>query len=322
MAATRGAQAADAAIVVGGLTKRYGPRTVVDGVSLEVRPGEVVALLGPNGAGKTTTVEIIEGYRRAEGGTVRVLGTDPWRADRSQCARVGLMLQSGGFDMRARPAETVRQYASFHADPLDPDRLIDELDLATVARTPYRRLSGGERQRLAFAVALVGRPDVLILDEPTAGLDPVARAAVRERIGEARRDRRAILLTSHELTDVERLADRIAVLVAGKIVASGTVAELAARRQPRLRFGLDRALDADQLGRLGRALGASVGTTGEATYEVIDQAPTPALVAALAAWCDGAGRLLTWSRASGASLEETYLELVGPSAIPEPEADR
>jgi ABC-2 type transport system ATP-binding protein len=232
------------------------------------------------------------------------------------------MLQSGGFDMRARPAETVRQYASFHADPLDPDRLIDELDLATVARTPYRRLSGGERQRLAFAVALVGRPDVLILDEPTAGLDPVARAAVRERIGEARRDRRAILLTSHELTDVERLADRIAVLVAGKIVASGTVAELAARRQPRLRFGLDRALDADQLGRLGRALGASVGTTGEATYEVIDQAPTPALVAALAAWCDGAGRLLTWSRASGESLEETYLELVGPSAIPEPEADR
>jgi ABC-2 type transport system ATP-binding protein len=322
MAATRGAQAADAAIVVGGLTKRYGPRTVVDGVSLEVRPGEVVALLGPNGAGKTTTVEIIEGYRRAEGGTVRVLGTDPWRADRSQCARVGLMLQSGGFDMRARPAETVRQYASFHADPLDPDRLIDELDLTTVARTPYRRLSGGERQRLAFAVALVGRPDVLILDEPTAGLDPVARAAVRERIGEARRDRRAILLTSHELTDVERLADRIAVLVAGKIVASGTVAELAARRQPRLRFGLDRALDADQLGRLGRALGASVGTTGEATYEVIDQAPTPALVAALAAWCDGAGRLLTWSRASGESLEETYLELVGPSAIPEPEADR
>jgi ABC-2 type transport system ATP-binding protein len=322
MAATRGAQAADAAIVVGGLTKRYGPRTVVDGVSLEVRPGEVVALLGPNGAGKTTTVEIIEGYRRAEGGTVRVLGTDPWRADRSQCARVGLMLQSGGFDMRARPAETVRQYASFHADPLDPDRLIDELDLATVARTPYRRLSGGERQRLAFAVALVGRPDVLILDEPTAGLDPVARAAVRERIGEARRDRRAILLTSHELTDVERLADRIAVLVAGKIVASGTVAELAARRQPRLRFGLDRALDADQLGRLGRALGASVGTTGEATYEVIDQAPTPALVAALAAWCDGAGRLLTWSRASGESLEETYPELVGPSAIPEPEADR
>jgi ABC-2 type transport system ATP-binding protein len=321
VAATRGAQAADAAIVVGGLIKRYGARTVVDSVSLEVRPGEVVALLGPNGAGKTTTVEIIEGYRRADGGTIRVLGTDPWRADRSQRARVGLMLQSGGFDMRARPAETVRQYASFHADPLDPDRLIDELGLATVARTPYRRLSGGERQRLAFAVALVGRPDVLILDEPTAGLDPVARAAVRELIGEARRDGRAILLTTHELTDVERIADRIAVLVAGRIVARGTVADLAAR-QPRLRFGLDRALDADELDRLGRTLAASVGATGEATYEVMDTAPTPALVAALAAWCDGAGRLVTWSRASGGSLEETYLELVGPSAMPEPEADR
>jgi ABC-2 type transport system ATP-binding protein len=310
------------AIVVDALTKRYVERPVVDGVSFEVRPGEVVALLGPNGAGKTTTVEIIEGYRRADGGTVRVLGTDPWRAGRDVRARVGLMLQSGGFDMRARPAETVRQFASFHADPLDPDRLIDELGLATVAATPYRRLSGGERQRLAFAVALVGRSEVLILDEPTAGLDPVARATVRERIDGARRDGRAILLTTHELTDVERVADRIAILVAGRIVATGTVAELAARRRARLRFGLDRDLDADELGRLGGALGAPVRTTAEATYEVIDRAPTPALVAALAAWCEGAGRLLTWSRASSGSLEEGYMELVGAPSAPEPEGDQ
>ena len=303
-------------IAVDGLTKRYADRTVVDGVSLEVRPGEVVALLGPNGAGKTTTVEIIEGYRRADGGTVRVLDADPWRAGRDQRARVGLMLQSGGFDMRARPRETVRQFAAFHAESLDADGLIDALGLSDVADTPYRRLSGGERQRLAFAVALVGRPDVLILDEPTAGMDPVVRAAVRERIGEARRDGGAILLTSHELAEVERLADRICILVAGRIVARGTAAELAAGLRPRLRFGLDLPLGAGDLEALQRALGASVAASGETAFEVVDVAPTPALVAALAAWCEAAGRLLTWTRTAGGSLEDAYVDLVGTDAAP------
>ena len=301
----------DPAILVDGLTKRYRDRTVVDGASLVVRSGEVVALLGPNGAGKTTTVEIIEGYRRTDGGTIRVLGADPWRAGRDERARVGLMLQSGGFDMRARPRETIRQYAAFHAGPLDADGLVDSLGLADVADTPYRRLSGGERQRLAFAVALVGRPDVLILDEPTAGMDPVVRAAVRDRIGEVRRDGGAILLTSHELADVERLADRICILVAGRIVASGTVAELAAGLRPRLRFGLDRPLDTGELEGLRRALGAAVAEHGESGYEVADAPPTPALLAALAAWCEGTGRLITWSRATGGSLEDAYIELVG-----------
>ncbi|HET8785830.1 MAG TPA: ABC transporter ATP-binding protein, partial [Candidatus Limnocylindrales bacterium] len=142
--------AGDPPIVVDDLAKRYGDRVVVDGVSLEVGAGEVVALLGPNGAGKTTTVEIIEGYRRANGGTVRVLGRDPGRATRDHRARIGLMLQSGGFDMRARPGETLRQYAAFHTAPASPETLLDELGLRTIERTPYRRLSGGERQRLAF----------------------------------------------------------------------------------------------------------------------------------------------------------------------------
>ena len=311
MAGSGVATTAGPAIVVEGLTKRYGDRTVVDGASLEVRSGEVVALLGPNGAGKSTTVEVIEGYRRADGGTIRVLGADPWRADRNQRARVGLMLQSGGFDMRARPRETVRQYAAFHVDPLDPDGLVDSLGLSDVAATPYRRLSGGERQRLAFAVALVGRPDVLILDEPTAGMDPVVRAAVRERIGEVRRGGGAVLLTSHELADIERLADRICILVAGRIVASGTPAELAAGLRPRLRFGLDQPLDRAQLEGLGRALGGRVARSGGSGYEVVDVPPTPALVAALATWCEATGRLIAWSRASGGSLEDTYLSLVG-----------
>ncbi len=299
------------AVIVDAVAKRYGRRPVVDGVSLEVRAGEVVALLGPNGAGKTTTVEIIEGYRRADSGTVRVLGTDPWRAARAHRARVGLMLQSGGFDMRARPAETLRQYAAFHSDSIPADELIAELGLGAVARTPYRRLSGGERQRLAFAVALVGHPDVLILDEPTAGMDPEARAVVRGRIDAARADGRAILLTSHELPDVERLADRIHILVGGRIVASGSVSELAAARTRTLRFAVDRALGAGEIEALGRAVGARVvasGTSG--SYEVVDVQPTPALVASVASWCAEAGCLITSSRTTGATLEDTYLDLV------------
>ena len=214
------------AVVATDLVKRYDERAVVDGVSLTVAPGEIVALLGPNGAGKTTTVEIIEGYRRPDGGSVRVLGVDPLTGGRELRARVGLMLQEGGFDIRARPRETLRQYAAFHADARDPDELLRTVGLERVARTPYRRLSGGERQRLALAVALVGRPEVVILDEPTAGMDPEARAITRDLIRGLRADGVAMLLTSHDLVDVERLADRVVIMVAGRVRASGAPAAL------------------------------------------------------------------------------------------------
>jgi ABC-2 type transport system ATP-binding protein len=301
----------DPVIAVEELTKRYGARTVLDGLSLEVRAGEVVAMLGPNGAGKTTTVEIVEGYRSADAGSVRVLGTDPARRGREHRARVGLMLQEGGIDLRARPAESIRQYAAFHVDPLDPEGLLDELGLRSVATTPYRRLSGGERQRLGFALALIGRPEVLVLDEPTAGMDPEARAVVRARIATERGGGAAILITSHELADVERIADRIAILVDGRIVASGTPAELAAGLRPRLRFRLDTALDAQALGWLSTALGAEVSVLDGSRYEVGDTEPTPRLVAGLAAWCEAAGRLIVESHSIGGTLEDVYLELTG-----------
>jgi ABC-2 type transport system ATP-binding protein len=306
------------AIEIDGLTKRYGDRVAVDGLSLEVEAGEVVALLGPNGAGKTTTVEVVEGYRRVDAGRVRVLGTDPWRAISSHRARVGLMLQEGGVDLRARPAETLRQYAAFHVDPLEPGALLDELGLGAVAATPFRRLSGGERQRLGFALALVGRPDVLVLDEPTAGLDPEARRVVRARIESERARGVAILLTTHELPDVERLADRIAVLVDGRIVARGTVAELAAGVASRLRFTLDRGLDPTELAALSRVLGASVSSSGDRAYVVEGTPPTPALLASLAASCQGADRLITSSHAVGGTLEDAYLELVAAGRGREP----
>ena len=307
----------DPMVVVDGLVKRYGPRTVLDGVSLTVGAGELVALLGPNGAGKTTTVEIIEGYRAADGGTARVLGVDPVAGGRALTARVGLMLQGGGIDPRAQPRETLRQYGRFHADPRDPDELLDLVGLSAVARTRYRRLSGGERQRLGLALALVGRPEVVILDEPTAGMDPEARATTRAIVADLRSEGAAILMTSHDLTDVERLADRIYVLAAGRIVAAGTPAELRAAVTARLRFRLDRALGEDEVAGLERALGAiRPGTTvrpdGDGgRYLLEGAAPDAAVVAALAGWCATAGRLIVELRTSGGSLEDAYLELVG-----------
>ena len=306
---------AEPSIVVDGVRKRYGARTVVDSVSFVVRPGELVAVLGPNGAGKTTTVEMIEGYRAADDGHVRVLGTDPRSGGRTLRARVGLMLQDGGFDIRARPLETLRQYAAFHADPRSPDELLALVGLSDVARTPYRRLSGGERQRLALAVALVGRPDVAILDEPTAGMDPEARSATRAILHELRGQGVAILLTSHDLTDVERLADRIVLMAEGRVRATGTVAELTAGLRPRLRIVLDRPLDDGERGAFAAAIAAAVVTLEPGRYEIDGRAPTPELVAAVTAWCAAAGRLVLESRSAGGTLEEAYLELVGEGAV-------
>jgi ABC-2 type transport system ATP-binding protein len=232
-------------------------------------------------------------------------------------ARVGLMLQGGGIDPRAQPRETLQQYGRFHADPRDADELLDLVGLRAVERTRYRRLSGGERQRLGLALALVGRPEVVVLDEPTAGMDPEARAATRAIVMSLRDSGVAILMTSHDLTDVERLANRICILDGGRIVASGTPDELAAGIAPRLRFRMDRPLaDGDRLD-LERALasaraGATVVLDQDGPrYRVDNVAPDATLIGALAGWCATADRLIVELRTGGSSLEETYLELVG-----------
>jgi ABC-2 type transport system ATP-binding protein len=309
------------AIRIDGLIKRYDGRPVVDGLDLTVDQGSITALLGPNGAGKTTTVEIVEGYRRPDGGTVSVLGLDPWRQGRALRERLGLMLQEGGVQPMARPRELLRLYASFWRDPLEPDALLGELGLETAARTPWRRLSGGERQRLSLALALVGRPDLLILDEPTAGMDPAAKVAARERIRELRDSGVTILLTSHELVDVERLADRIAIIDHGRLVALGTPMELLAGAGPRLRLRLERPLSADERGSLEAAI-ARVGASRVAVLDeprslvVEDVEPSPALTAAVAAWLAEVDVHALEIRTMGPSLEERYLELVGPAAAP------
>ena len=324
-AAPAGAGAAGPpAIEVDGLRKAYGARPVLEGVSFAVPRGSLFALLGPNGAGKTTTVEILEGYRRADAGTVRVLGLDPARDRQALRARVGLMLQEGGIDNRSTPREVLRLYARLFRDPEDPDALLESVDLGRAASTRYRRLSGGEKQRLGLALALLGRPELLVLDEPTAGMDPAAKQATRERIAALRDHGTTILLTTHELGDVERLADGVAVLDRGRVVAAGTPAELTGAGAPRVRFRLSAALDAGDAAALAEALRASgegagrgekdlaIRDAGGGAYEVagLSAAPDPRLVAALAAWCAERGLLVTELHVGAASLEERYLELV------------
>ncbi len=318
------------AVRVQDVRKRYGTREILTGVSFDVHRGELFSLLGPNGAGKTTTVEIVEGYRRPDGGSVRVLGLDPMRDGARLRPRIGLMLQEGGIDNRTTPREVLRLYARFYRDPEDPDSMLETVDLERAAGTRYRRLSGGERQRLSLALALLGRPELLVLDEPTAGMDPAAKQATRNRIAALRRAGTTILLTTHELVDVERLADHVAVLDRGRLVAYGTPAELTGSGAPRIRFRLSRALatgDATDLaavatrlaGGAPRLVPAGVG----AAYEIQGLAtpPDPPLVAALASWCAERGLLLTELRLGAASLEERYLELVGSDVASEAEGE-
>ena len=301
----------DVAISVRGLEKAYGTLKVLEGLDLEVRRGELLALLGPNGAGKTTTVEILEGYRHADAGEVRVLGRDPRRDGDALRPRMGIMLQQGGITPQGRPRELLRLHARLFAHPADPDDLLALLGLTDAARRRYKLLSGGEKQRLGLALALVGRPELLILDEPTAGMDPAAKQAVRSLIAELRAAGRTILLTTHELADVERLADRVVVIDRGRVVAAGSPAELVAGSGPVLRFRLGAALAPADAALLAAALGGSLERDGSiGHYRLAGAVPGPATVASLAAWCAERGLLLAELRTSGGTLEERFLELI------------
>ncbi len=331
-----------AAISVRGLVKHYDGRPVVDHLDLEVARGELFALLGPNGAGKTTTVEILEGYRRADEGEVQVLGLDPRRDTAALRSRIGLMLQGGGIYPQARPREILALFARFYEDPRDPDELLSLVGLADVARTRFKVLSGGQKQRLGLALALVGRPELVILDEPTAGMDPAAKAATRSLIADLRAAGVTIVLTTHELADVERLADRIAIIDRGRLVALGSPAELTAGGLPAVRFRVTTPLGDEERaslaatlaadGALGAPVAAGTGVAADSSarnagstvtihdgerpgaYRIGGLTPGPATIARLAAWCASRNRLLVEIRTEGGTLEERYLELTGESA--------
>ncbi|MBJ8337480.1 ABC transporter ATP-binding protein [Antrihabitans sp. YC3-6] len=298
------------AVRLDGVVKAFGSVTAVDGLDLVVQRSQVLALLGPNGAGKTTTVEMCEGFVVPDAGSVRVLGFDPIRESASVRSRIGVMLQGGGAYPGSRAGEMLALVASYSANPLDPDWLLRTLGLQDTTKTPYRRLSGGQQQRLALACALVGRPELVFLDEPTAGLDAQARLMVWELIDSLRRDGVSVLLTTHMMDEAEQLADELVIIDHGKIVASGTPSELTKRgAEGQLRFTAPANLD---LSLLVTALpeGFSPRETSPGSY-LLEGEIDPQVLATVTAWCARIGVLATDLRVDQRRLEDVFLELTG-----------
>jgi ABC-2 type transport system ATP-binding protein len=300
----------DPAVEIRGLVKRYGAKTAVDGLDLTVRRASVTAVLGPNGAGKTTTVETCEGYHRPDAGTVRVLGLDPVARAEALRPRIGVMLQSGGVYSGARAVEMLRHMAKLYADPLDPDTLVERLGLGGCGRTPYRRLSGGQQQRLALAMAVVGRPELVFLDEPTAGLDPQARRATWDLVRELRADGVTVVLTTHHMDEAEQLSDEVAIVDAGRVIAHGSPEQLCrGGAENTLRFSGRPGLD---VGSLLKALPADC-TAAELTpgsYRVVGKVD-PQLLATVTSWCAQHGVMPDRISVERHTLEDVFLELTG-----------
>ena len=296
------------AITVQQLVRRYGDRAVVNGLSFEVRHGEVFALLGPNGAGKTTTVETLEGYRAPSAGKVRVLGLDPIADARRLKPRIGVMLQDGGVAPSMRPLEALELFASFYASPADPRALLNLVGLDDAVRTRFRALSGGQKQRLSLALALVGRPELVFLDEPTAGMDPQARRATWEIVRSLRRDGVTVLLTTHFMEEAEQLADRVAIVDGGRLVALDTPSALGQSGGPprELRFCAPSGLPLSALAERLRSSSVVEQRPGE---YVVEGAVDPTTVATVAAWLAEQGALLSDLRVGHQSLEEAFLRL-------------
>jgi len=296
---------------VSGLVKRYGSAVAVNGLDLTMDRGSVLALLGPNGAGKTTTVELCEGFLRPDGGAIRVLGLDPVRDGAELRTRIGVMPQGGGAYPGVRTEEMLRLVATCAANPLDPAWLLDMLGLSGARRTPYKRLSGGQQQRLSLACALVGRPELVFLDEPTAGLDPQARRLVWDLVRALRADGVGVLLTTHLMDEAETLADQVVIIDHGRVVASGTPRELtsggSAEQQLRFRArpGLDTRLLVDALPE-----NLKVDEIGPGNY-LVAGCIDPQVVSTVTSWCAQQGVLAEELRVARRSLEDVFLELTG-----------
>jgi len=298
------------AVEITGMVKRYGSLTAIDRLTLVARHGEVTAILGPNGAGKTTTIEVCEGYRNADAGTVRVLGLDPARDGAALRPRIGVMLQSGGIPPTVPAGEYLRLLSRFYANPHDPAWLLDLVGLAASARTPYKRLSGGQQQRLSLAAAVIGRPELVFLDEPTAGMDPQARHATWDLISSLRADGVSVILTTHFMEEAERLSDHVVIIDAGHTVADGTLEELTGSAG-QLRFRAEPGLDTDSLlTALPPDSAAKESPAGHYLIEVHGSVE-PGLLAAVTAWCAERGVLPSSLRIESRTLEDVFLELTG-----------
>ncbi|MCU1353638.1 MAG: transporter [Acidimicrobiales bacterium] len=294
------------ALEVDDLTITYGSTRAVTGLSFSAGAGEVLALLGPNGAGKTSTVEALEGYRRPTSGAVRVLGFDPVRDKRRVAPRIGVMLQAGGVHPGIRPLEALRLHAALYPRAEDPEELLDRVGLTHLRRSTWRQLSGGEQQRLSLALALVGQPEVAFLDEPSAGVDVAGRQLIRQIVRDLSQRGTCVLLTTHDLDEAEKVADRIVIIDHGHLVTSGTPAELMTSTGiDEIRFGAPAGLD---VATLGKSLMAAVEELAPGEYR-IDTPPTPANVAALTAWLAERDLPLADLRAGRHRLEDVFLKL-------------
>jgi ABC-2 type transport system ATP-binding protein len=309
------------AVEVSHLAKRYTPTAGVSDVSFTAESGAVTALLGRNGAGKTTTVEVCSGLRKPDSGTIRVLGHEPASQHRELVTRIGVMPQAGGSSASgvypsARVGEVLDLFAAQYAAPLPVGALMERLDLAGVRNTPWRRLSGGEQQRLSFALALVGRPELVFLDEPTAGLDVHARRTTWDLINELRAAGVGAILTTHALDEAEQLADFVVIVDHGRVVASGSPADLTrSAAAPQLTFTAPPGLDVTAL---SAALpdGATAREAHPGRY-VVGPRLDPDVVAAVTAWCASSGVLPdNLTTKAGRSLEAVFVELTAGESAP------
>ena len=299
----------DDAIVVDNFTKSYGSNRVVDHLTFTVHQGEVFALLGPNGAGKTTTIETLEGYRTPDQGNLRVLGLDPIRNAQVLKSQIGVMLQQDGLYPGLTAHEVLHLFARYYRQPQDSDSLLERVGLGSAAKTRCRRLSGGQKRRLALAVALVGNPALVFLDEPTSAMDPQARLATWEIIRDLKSTGVTVLLTTHLMDEAERLADRVAIIDHGRLVALDTPTGLTGVQNATVvRFVAPAGLDCMQLAALPSALKAEEIRPG--SY-LIETDTAPVLVAALTAWLRDQQITLTELRVGHGSLEDLFLRLTG-----------
>ena len=298
-------------IQVEGLKKNYGDLPAVKGIDFEVRAGEVFGLLGPNGAGKTTTVEILEGLRSRSAGRVSVLDCDPEVQTRQLKDRVGVCLQSTNLQEKLKVSEAMELFAAFYTRTVDTRQLLKRLQLWEKRDTHYAKLSGGQKQRLALALALLNDPQVLFLDEPSAGLDPQARLEIHGLVLDLRREQRTILLTTHYIEEAEKLCDRVAIVDEGRIVAMGTPREIQDRTLASSTIEIECAQTLPEVPPWPHASKVTVGEP-RTRIAVTSDRPAP-LIVAMVKWLDENGVELTDIRIRRPSLEDAFIELTGKS---------